>query len=160
APPQVTQLLRAWANGNQAALDELMPVVYAELRRMARFYMSQQNPGHTLQPTALIHEAYLRMAGEKDFENRAHFFAVAATAMRHVLVDRARAHQSGKRGGGQQRVSLNEPIAISTDRYAELIALDDALRELESLHSRQARIIELRFFAGLSVEQTAEILNI
>jgi len=162
APAQVTQLLREWAKGNQDALHELMPAVYAELRRMAKWYMSHQNPGHTLQPTALIHEAYLRMAGEteKDWQNRAHFFAVAATAMRHVLVDRARAHQSAKLGGRQQPVSFNEPLAISTERYAELIALDDALRELESLHSRQARVIELRFFAGLSVDETAEILGI
>jgi len=139
-----------------------MPLVYAELRRMAQRYMSRQNPGHTLQTTALIHEAYLRMAGDsaKQWENRSHFFGVAATAMRHVLVDYARASQSAKRGGAFRAVTLDEGLIVSDERMAQVVALDDALTTLEKLHPRQCRVVEMRFFGGLSVEETAELLKI
>jgi len=159
---QVTQLLHAWSEGNQSAREELIPLVYEELRRMARRYMMRQNPGTTLQTTALIHEAYLKMAGDADnnWQNRAHFYGVSATVMRHILVDRARARRSAKRGGGARAVSLDEGLAVSTERASELIALDDALNELAHLHERQAKVIELRFFGGLSVEETAEFLEI
>lgn len=161
-PHQVTELLHAWGSGDQSARDRLIPLVYEELRLMARRHMLRQNPGTTLQTTALIHEAYLRMAGDtkSDWQSRAHFFGVAATAMRHILVDRARARRSAKRGGGQHPVTLDEGLAASSERARELIALDDALGELEALHARQAKVIELRFFGGLSVEETAGILAV
>ena len=162
APQHITQLLNEWGNGDQAALDRLMPLVYAELRRMARRHMNQQHPGHTLQTTALIHEAYMRLAGDpgKQWENRAHFFGVAAKAMRCVLVDHARSRRSAKRGGAVRPVTLDEGIHTSGDRIAGLIALDDALTDLAKLHPRQCQVIELRFFAGLSVEETAAILKV
>ncbi len=161
-PPQMTQLLQEWSKGNQAARDQLIPLVYDELRRMARRYMNQQNPGHTLQTTALIHEAYLRLSGDtgKQWENRVHFLGVAATAMRHVLVDYARSSQAAKRGGAAQAVPLDEALTITADRLNEFTALDDALTLLEKLNPRQAKVVELRFFGGLSVEETAEALNI
>lgn len=159
---EVTQLLIDWGNGDQAALDRLMPLVHAELRRMARRYMSRQNPGHTLQTTALINEAFLKLVGshDKHFQNRAHFFGVAAQAMRHILVDYARAKQYEKRGGGAQQVSLDEALTVSAERAAELVALDDALKELANIDSRKSRVVELRYFGGLSVEETAEVLNV
>jgi RNA polymerase sigma factor (TIGR02999 family) len=159
---QVTQLLIEWGNGNQAALEQLIPMVYAELHKMARRYMNQQNPPHTLQTTALIHEAYLRLAGDsaKRWQNRAHFFGVAAKAMRHVLVDHARARCSEKRGGVLRPLRLDEEIDSSGERMAQLIALDDALTDLAKLHPRQSEVIELRFFGGLSVEETAEVLKV
>ena len=159
---EVTQLLIDWGNGDQAALDRLMPLVQAELRRMARRYMSRQNPGHTLQTTALINEAFLKLVGshDKHFQNRAHFFGVAAQAMRHILVDYARAKQVEKRGGGAQQVSLDEALTVSAERAAELVALDDALKELANIDSRKSRVVELRYFGGLSVEETAEVLNV
>jgi RNA polymerase sigma-70 factor (ECF subfamily) len=162
APQHITQLLNEWGNGDQAALDRLMPLVYAELRRMARRHMNQQRPGHTLQTTALIHEAYMRLAGDsgKQWENRAHFFGVAAKAMRCVLVDHARSRRSAKRGGAVRPVTLDEGIHTSGERIAGLIALDDALTDLAKLHPRQCQVIELRFFAGLSVEETAAILKV
>jgi RNA polymerase sigma factor (TIGR02999 family) len=158
----ITQLLNEWGNGDQAALDRLMPLVYAELRRMARRHMNQQHPGHTLQTTALIHEAYMRLAGDSDkrWENRAHFFGVAAKVMRCVLVDHARARRSAKRGGAARPVTLDEGIHTSGERMAGLIALDDALTDLAKLHPRQCQVVELRFFAGLSVEETAAILKV
>ena len=162
APHDITQLLNQWGNGDQAALDRLMPLVYAELRRMARRHMNQQRPGHTLQTTALIHEAYMRVAGDsgKQWENRTHFFGVAAKAMRCVLVDHARSRGSAKRGGAVRPVTLDEGIHTSGERMAGLIALDDALTDLAKLHPRQSQVIELRFFAGLSVEETAAILKV
>ena len=162
APQHITQLLNQWSNGDQAALDRLMPLVYAKLRRMARRHMNQQRPGHTLQTTALIHEAYMRLAGDsgKQWENRTHFFGVAAKAMRCVLVDHARSRRSGKRGGAVRPVTLDEGIHTSGERMAGLIALDDALTDLAKLHPRQCQVIELRFFAGLSVEETAAILKV
>ena len=159
---QVTQLLKEWGDGNQAALHRLMPLVYAELHKMARRYMIQQNPGHTLQTTALIHEAYVRLAGEpgKRWDNRAHFFGVAAKAMRHVLVDHARGTNSAKRGGAARAVRLDEGVVATRERMAGLIALDDALTDLAKLHPRQSEVVELRFFGGLSVEEAAGVLKV
>jgi RNA polymerase sigma factor (TIGR02999 family) len=159
---RVTQLLIEWGNGNHAALEELVPLVYAELHKMARRYMNQQNPQHTLQTTALIHEAYLRLAGDsaKQWQNRAHFFGVAAKAMRHVLVDHARTSNAVKRGGAVRALRLDEDIDTSGERMGQLIALDDALTDLAKLHPRQSEVIELRFFGGLSVEETSELLKV
>ena len=158
----VTQLLEEWNSGNREALDKLMPLIYEELRKMARRYMGQQNPGHTLQTTALIHEAYLRMVKQEDkhFENRAHFFGVAAQAMRHILVDYARARSTAKRGGGVRPISLEEAALVTEERAAELIAFDEALKELEILSKRQSRVVELRYFGGLSVDETATVLEV
>src|SRR2546428_14112267 len=140
----VTQLLDRWNHGDREALDKLMPLIYDELRKMAKRYMSQQNPAHTLQTTALIHEAYLRMVKQKDkhFENRAHFFGVAAQAMRHILVDYARTRHTAKRGGGARPSSLQETERVTH----ELVAFDEALKELEQLSKRQSRGGELRYF--------------
>ena len=162
APGHITQLLNEWGNGDQAALDQLMPLVYAELRRMARRHMNQQRPGHTLQTTALIHEAYLRLAGDsaRQWESRSHFYGVAAKAMRCVLVDHARSRRSAKRGGAVRPMTLDEGIHTSRERMAGLIALDDALTDLAKLNPRQCQVVELRFFAGLSVEETAAILKV
>jgi RNA polymerase sigma factor (TIGR02999 family) len=162
APHHITQLLKEWGNGGQAALDRLMPLVYAELQRMARRHMDQQRRDHTLQTTALIHEAYMRLAGDsaKRWENRAHFFGVAAKAMRCVLVDHARSRRSAKRGGAVRPVTLDEGIHTSAERMAGLIALDDALTDLAKLHPRQCQVVELRFFAGSSVEETAAALKV
>ena len=158
---EVTQLLAEWSSGDESALGELLPLVEKELHRLAHHYMSRERPGHTLQTTALINEAYLRIAHgkQKHFQNRAHFFAVAANLMRQILVDHARARQSAKRGGGLQRVSLDEAV-VSSERAAELIALDEALCELARVVPRQGRVVELRYFGGLSVEETAEVLKI
>jgi len=162
SPPQnVTGLLIQWSEGDTAAFEQLLPIVYAELRQMARRQMAGQNPGHTLQPTALIHEAYLRLGdGTKtSWQNRAHFFGLVAAAMRHVLVDAARARGAAKRGGAQQRVPLDEAL-IPCGRSAELVALDDALKTLATLHPRQARVVELRYFAGLDVKESAAALDV
>jgi RNA polymerase sigma-70 factor, ECF subfamily len=158
----VTVLLEQWNNGDQAALDRLMPLIYEELRKMAKRYMRQQNPGHTLQTTALIHEAYLRMVKhtEKQFENRAHFFGVAAQAMRHILVDYARARQTARRGGAARPISLEEAALVTAERGAELVAFDEALKELEKVSKRQSRVVELRYFGGLSVDETATVLSV
>ncbi len=159
---EVTQLLIDWGKGDAAALDRLLPLVHAELRKMARRYMARQNPGHTLQTTALINEAYLKLVGqqEKHFQNRAHFFGVAAQAMRSILVDYARAKQYEKRGGGAPKVPLDEALTVSAERAAEIVALDDALQELARIDLRKCRVVELRYFGGLSVEETAEALNV
>jgi RNA polymerase sigma factor (TIGR02999 family) len=161
-PNEVTQLLREWSQGDQAAPEKLMPLVYAELRRMAHGYMAGQNRGHTLQTTALIHEAYLRLVdqSEKQWKNRSHFFAVAAQAMRHILVDFARSKQAKKHGGGARQVSLDEALTVSGEREAELVALDDALKELSRVDPRKCHVVELRYFGGLSVEETAEVLDV
>src|SRR2546429_9460655 len=158
----VTQLLEQWNHGDREALDKLMPLIYEELRKMAKRYMSQQNPGHTLQTTALIHEAYLRMVKQKEkhFENRAHFFGVAVQAMRHILVGYARARHTAKRGIGARPISLEEAALVTQERAAELVAFDDALKELEKLSKRQSRVVELRYFGGLSVEETATVLEV
>lgn len=163
-PPNndVTNLLVAWSNGKQEALDELLPLVYAELRKMAKRYMDSQPSGHTLQTTALIHEAYLKLADQKNknWQNRAHFFAVAARAMRQILVDHARTRHRGKRGGKTQVFSLDQVAEISTERAAQFVALDEALIELEKLEERKSRVVELRYFAGLTIEETAEVLKV
>lgn len=162
ASESVSQLLQRWSDGDKAALDQLMPLVYAELRRMARRYMWQQPSDHTLQTTALIHEAYLRLVGQegKRWEGRAHFFGVAARAMRHILVDYARARHTGKRGGEARIVSMEEAAIVSMERAEELVSLDDALKELARLSPRQSQVIELRYFGGLSVTETADVLKI
>ena len=159
---QVTQLLNEWGNGNRAALEELIPVVYAELHKMAKRYMDHQNTSHTLQTTALIHEAYLRLAGDsaRHWQNRAHFFGVAAKAMRHVLVDHARTTHAAKRGGAVRALRFDEYIDTSDERMGQLIALDEALTDLAKLHPRQSEVIELRFFGGLGVEETAQLLKV
>lgn len=158
----VTQLLDAWSDGDGEASDELMPLVYEELHRMAKRYMHSQPSGQTLQTTALIHEAYLKLAEgrEKRFANREHFFAVAARAMRHILVDHARARHAGKRGGDAHKISLDDAIIVTGERLDEVIALDDALLQLEKEDPRKSRVVELRYFGGLSIEETAGVLQI
>jgi len=159
---EITRLLQAWGGGDTAALESLTPLVYAELRRMARRSMRRENPGHTLQPTALVNEAYLRLVdiAQVRWQDRAHFFAVAAQTMRRILVDGARARVAGKRGGGAVHVNLDESIDAMPDRGSQLVALDDALEALARLDPRKAKVIEMRFFGGLSVEETAEVLKI
>jgi RNA polymerase sigma-70 factor (ECF subfamily) len=161
-PNEVTQLLIDWSNGDQAALDELIPLVHAELRRLARHYMAQENSAHTLQTSALINEAYIRLIDQQHmpWQNRAHFFGVAAQVMRHILIDHARKHCYAKRGGGARKVPLEEAMIVNDQRAEELVALDDALKDLAALDPRKSRIIELRFFGGLSIEETAEALQI
>ena len=162
SPQEVTQLLSDWGKGDRSALDKLFPLVQSELRRIAQRQMSQERPGHTLQATALVNEAYLKLAGQQGFDwhNRAHFFAVCAQVMRHILIDHARAHARDKRGGGAIQVSLNEALVVAEDQAAHFIALDDALRMLESLDPQKGKIIELRYFGGLSIEEAAEVLHI
>jgi RNA polymerase sigma-70 factor, ECF subfamily len=159
---ELTQLLIAWSDGDQAALNKLTPLVYEELRRLARRYMSLEGKGHTLQTTALVHEAYLRLFNRQSvhWQNRAHFFAIAAQLMRCILVDHARGHAYQKRGGKAQMVSLDEAAIISQERASEVIALDEALTALAAIDPQQSCIIELRFFGGLSVEETAEVLSL
>jgi RNA polymerase sigma-70 factor (ECF subfamily) len=157
----VTQLLKAMTSGDPAAAERLLPLVYAELHRLATSYMRRERRDHTLQPTALINEAYLRLAGDDvDWQNREHFIGTAAHVMRRVLVDYARAHKAERRGGGLKRVEFDEGVAISVDRSNELLSLDEALDRLMQLNPRQARVVELRYFGGLSVEQIASILAI
>lgn len=158
----VSQLLRRWSEGDQEALHQLTPLVYDELRRMARRYMSQQPAGHTLQTTALIHEAYLRLVGqqEKQWQNRAHFFGVAAQAMRHILVDYARARKMAKRGGNAHQVSLDEALVIRPEGSDDLVALNDALDTLAKLDHRQSQVVELRFFGGLTEEEISAVLRV
>ncbi|MGH9853850.1 MAG: sigma-70 family RNA polymerase sigma factor, partial [Blastocatellia bacterium] len=162
APQEVTQLLVAWSNGDRGALEKLMPLVYDELRRLARRYMNREPAGHTLQTTALVNEAYLRLIEQKEvkWHNRAHFFAISAQLMRRILVSMARARQADKRGGEARQVSLDEAMVFSEERAAELVALDDAMNELAALDQRRSRVVELRYFGGLSVEETAEVLKV
>ena len=159
---EVTQLLLEWGNGDRAALDLLVPVVYQELRRLANYYMSRERPGHTLQTSALVNEAYMRLVDYRDmrWQNRAHFFAVAAQAMRRILVDHARKRHFAKRGGSAVKVSFDETAIVSREQDANLVALDDALTSLEELDPRKSRIIELRFFGGLSLEETGHVLGL
>jgi len=159
---EVTQLLVEWSNGDKAALDRLMPLVHAELRRLAHRYMSRERPGHTLQTTALVNEAYVRLVNREDvhWQNRAHFFAIAAELMRTILVDHARSHAYAKRGGGAQKIELDEAMIVSQERAAEVVALDDVLKELAKFDPQQSRIVELRFFGGLTIEETAEVLGL
>jgi RNA polymerase sigma factor (TIGR02999 family) len=162
APGEITQLLIQVTQGNQEAESRLIPLVYGELRRLARRYMRNERPDHTLQATALVHEAYLRLAGQKDisWQNRAHFFGVAANVMRRILVDHARAKLAKKRGGSDQKVSLDEAILVHPESPQQFLALDEALKELAKRDPRQSRIVELRFFGGLSEEEAAEVLGI
>jgi RNA polymerase sigma factor (TIGR02999 family) len=159
---EITQLLVAWNNGDRLALEQLTPLVHKELHRIARRHMAAERPGHLLQTTALVNEAYLRLIDWQQvaWQNRAHFFALAAQLMRNILVDFARARAREKRGGGGVQVSLSEADKLGKPQSADLVALDDALQALEKLNARQARIVELRFFGGLSHEETAEALNV
>ncbi len=161
-PAEVTRLLRAWGGGDGAALDQLTPLIYAELHRMAKRYMGREYPGATLQTTALLNEAYLKLVDVTgvSWQDRTHFFAVSAQIMRRILVDAARARGSQKRGGAAVRLELNESIDGVADRGEELVALDDALEALAQFDARKAKVVELRFFGGLSVEETAEALKI
>ena len=159
---QITLLLIDWSNGDELALAELMPLVYEELRQMARRYLRRQPAGHTFQTTELIHETYLKLANQdgQNWQNRAHFFGVAAKAMRHILVDFARSKNCGKRGGWQQRVTFSEDAFGARDDSKELLALDDALKRLAVLDSRKERVVEMKFFAGLKTEEIAGVLKI
>ncbi len=162
SPPAVTGLLRAWSDGDATALDRLLPLVEGELRRLARGYMARERRGHTLQPTALVNEAFLRLtdAREVRWQDRAHFLGIAARLMRRVLVDHARSRGYQKRGGGAVRVTLTEALAVAPERALDLVALDRALEGLAVVDARKAKVIELRFFGGLSVEETAEVLHL
>jgi RNA polymerase sigma factor (TIGR02999 family) len=159
---RVTQLLVDWSSGNKAALEELMPLVYDELRRLARRYMGREGSGHTLQTTGLVNEAYLRLVDQSKvrWQNRAHFYGVAAQLMRRILVDHARTRKRVKRGGEALRVSLSEAEAISPETPTDLLAIDEALKRLAEVDGRKGRIVELRFFGGLSIEETAEALQV
>lgn len=161
-PSDVTRLLNAWSDGNKGALDQLLPLVYQELRRLARNHMRRERAGHPLQTTALVNEAYIRLIDQRQvkWQNRSHFFAIAAQAMRRILVSMARARFAARRGGMDQPVSLDEAVIFSPDRSAQLVALDEALQSLAVLDARQSRVVELRFFGGLSVEETAHVLGV
>ena len=157
----VTQLLNEMAKGDSGAAEKLLPLVYSELHRLAAAYMRRERPDHTLQATALINEAYLRLSKDNgEWNSREHFIGMAANVMRHVLVDYARAHKAQQRDGGLKRVEMQEDFAISTDKLEELVSLDEALRCLESQHPRQAKVVELRYFGGLSMEQIASLLGV
>jgi RNA polymerase sigma factor (TIGR02999 family) len=158
----VTALLLAWSGGDQTALDQLAPVVQGELKRIARRYMARERHGHTLQPTALVNEAFLRLVDVHDiqWQDRAHFFALAAQMMRRILVNYALARGAGKRGGAGRQVTLDEAMIVSPDRDSELVELDGALQSLAQVDPRKAQVVELRFFAGLSVEETAAVLKV
>jgi RNA polymerase sigma factor (TIGR02999 family) len=162
SPQEITRLLADWGRGDREALEKLTPLVHAELRRIARRQMSGERPGHTLQATALVNEAYLRLAGREGFEwhDRAHFFAVCAQVMRHILIDHARAQSRDKRGGGAVHVSLDEAAVLGGGQAADFLALNEALRALEAVDPQKGRIVELRYFTGLSIEETAEVLKI
>jgi RNA polymerase sigma factor (TIGR02999 family) len=159
---QVTHLLQAWGEGEQGALDELVPLVYQELHRLAQVYMSRERSGHTLQTTALVNEAYLRLVDttQASWQNRAHFFAICANVMRRILVEWARSRQALKRGGAARPLDLVESLVASEEPGRDLVALDDALKDLSALDPRKGKVVELRFFGGLSVEETAETLKI
>ena len=163
-PPthEITQWLVGWSDGDPSALEKLTPLVYRELHRLAQAYMRAERPGHTLQTTALVNEAYVRLidADRMGWQNRAHFYGVAAKLMRHILVDFARSRDQVKRGGGVEPLPLDEAWTITTDRTAELVNLDDALTALEKLDARQSRIVELRFFGGLTEPEIAEVLKV
>jgi len=159
---QITQMLVDWGNGDQAALEKLTPLVYNELHRLARRYMGRERPGHTLQTSALVNEAYIRLIDWKntEWQNRAHFFAVSAQLMRRILVDFARSRTYAKRGGAARKVPLEEATIVSREKSADLVALNDALDSLAQLNERQGQVIELRFFGGLSLEEIAEVLKV
>lgn len=157
----VTQLLHDWSKGNEQALEELLPVIYNELRKLAHNFLYRERPGHTLQTTALVHEAYLKLIDQKDarWQNRSHFFAIAAQAMRRILIDSARRHAAMKRGGPQEKLSLDEVPDVSLEPNTKLLALDEALKALAEIDPEQSRIVELRYFGGLTIEETAEVMK-
>lgn len=159
---RVTQLLSDWKNGDGTAFDALFSLVYDELRALASSYMRRERPDHTLQTTALVNEAYIKLAGHRDslFQNRVHFFAIAAKVMRQILIDHARTLNYEKRGGGAFKFSLDETAAWSSQRAGELVALDDALKRLEAIDPRKSKVVELRFFGGLTIDETAEFLGV
>jgi len=160
--PDVTALLVDWSNGDQQALEDLMPLVYGELRRLAASYLRRERPSNTLQSTMLVHEAFLRLVNQRDvqWKSRAHFYGIAAQMIRRILVDHFRQHQAGKRGAGAVKLELDDAMAVAQQTELDLVGLDDALEKLAALDERQGRIVELRFFAGLSVEETAEVMKI
>jgi RNA polymerase sigma factor (TIGR02999 family) len=157
----VTRLLQDWGKGDQQALEELLPLIYNELRRLAHNFLYRERPDHTLQTTALVHEAYLKLIDQRDarWQNRAHFFAIAAQAMRRILIDSARRHAALKRGGPVENLSLDEAASISVEPDANLLALDEALNALAEIDPQQSRIVELRYFGGLTIEETAEVMK-
>src|SRR5881394_3736578 len=163
-PPaeNVTELLVAWGNGDESARDELMPLVYEELHRLAHRHMGRERIGHTLQTSGLVNEAYLRLIDQSQvhWQNRGHFFGIAARMMRRILVDYARSRQYAKRGAGAQPISFEEALIVSPERVQEVVALDDALKDLAQFDQRKSQIVELRFFGGLSIEETAELLKV
>ena len=158
----VTELLVDWGNGNQQALEELLPLIYNELRHLAHNFLYRERPGHTLQTTALVHEAYLKLIDQRDarWQNRAHFFAIAAQAMRRILIDSARKHAAAKRGGPQEKLSLEEAANVSLEPDSNLLALDEALKSLAVIDPQQERLVELRYFGGLTIEETAEVMDL
>ena len=158
----VTELLADWSKGDQEALNKLIPLVYDELHKLASRYLRRERPDHTLQTTAVVHEAYLKLVNQRDanFENRLHFFAVAAQIMRRILVDYARRHHASKRGGDLYKLSLDEALVTSEEKGADLLALDEALERLAAIDERQSRVVELRVFAGLTLEEAAQALNL
>ena len=162
ARKQITRLLVEWGNGKKEALDQITPLVYDELRRLALSYLSRESNAPTLQPTALVHEAYVRLVAQElpDFQSRSHFFGVAARLMRQILVDHARNHRSLRRGGGARKIPLNEALSFAPERSRDLLDLDDALKALAAIDERKAKVIELRFFGGLGVEETAQALGL
>jgi RNA polymerase sigma factor (TIGR02999 family) len=161
-PDEITQLLIAWNHGDQRARDELTPLIYDELRRLARGYLRRERPGHTLQPTALVHEAFLRLIDQSqvNWQNRAHFFGAAARLMRQILINHAEARRAAKRGGDAERVSLNDVDHSTPAQEIDLIALNEALTNLERNDPRQGRIVELRYFSGLTIEEIAEVMDV
>jgi RNA polymerase sigma factor (TIGR02999 family) len=161
-PSEVTRLLKAWGDGNSQALDQLMTIIYDELRAVAARFLRRERQDHTLQPTALVNEAYLRLIDQKQvqWQNRAHFLGVAAQMMRRILVDHAKSHHRAKRGGGARKVSLDDAMAFSEERAGELVELDEALTALAAFDERKSRVVELRYFGGLSVEEAAEVLKV
>ncbi|MGC2238112.1 MAG: sigma-70 family RNA polymerase sigma factor [Pyrinomonadaceae bacterium] len=162
AAPEITRLLVEWGGGNRAALDELLPAVHGELQKLARSYMRRENSAHTLQTAALVNEAYLKLIDQKrvEWQSRAHFFGIAAQMMRRILVDHARSHQYAKRGGKSIKISLDDAAEISDEKAGEMLALDEALREFAKIDARRARVVELRYFGGLSNEEISTVLEI
>jgi RNA polymerase sigma factor (TIGR02999 family) len=159
---EITQLLAEWSDGNQSALDELYPLVYEELHKLARRYMSRERKGHTLQTTALINEAYVRLVDQRNvhWANRSHFFAISAQIMRRILIDHARRHAYAKRGGGAQQVSLEEVAVVAREQSSEILRLDEALKILAKMDPRRCHVVELRYFGGLSNEEIAGVLKV
>lgn len=161
SPDEITRLLADWSGGDEKALNALTPLIYEELRRLARRYMRRERPNHTLQSTALVHEAYVRLLGQEvEWKSRAHFYAIAAKMMRRILLDHAKSHKASKRGSGIPAESLDEPLLVAEKSAHELVALDDALTELAKVDPQRSEIVELRYFGGLSNEESAQVLGI